>query len=270
VTPFTDWRGEYAYGRYPGGTDCISIGPVCPKFPGYEVTASGIAPTAGDSPTHSVWAGSLLRGRRDASGLTYLRNRYYDANTGRFTQLDPIGLGGGLNLYGFAAGDPVNFSDPFGLCPSCRNELSSRYTEEEQKWARAMGNDEDAAWAAGIAVVAAAGGFGALALTANSAAIGTAAASAGTAGAGLTTGIVTALQRAGPDLAARRDAVLELTKNLDVVRMKELANGAIKIAGGTGSRLREIYLNTDGSSVIRAYDAAKDMWRTVATIPAPK
>jgi hypothetical protein len=27
-------------------------------------------------------------------------------------------LAGGLNLYGFAAGDPVNFSDPFGLCPS--------------------------------------------------------------------------------------------------------------------------------------------------------
>jgi hypothetical protein len=31
------------------------------------------------------------------------------------TQLDPIGLAGGLNLYGFAGGDPVNYSDPFGL-----------------------------------------------------------------------------------------------------------------------------------------------------------
>lgn len=27
-----------------------------------------------------------------------------------------MGLAGGMNLYGFAAGDPVNFSDPFGLC----------------------------------------------------------------------------------------------------------------------------------------------------------
>ena len=26
-------------------------------------------------------------------------------------------MAGGLNLYGFAGGDPVNFSDPFGLCP---------------------------------------------------------------------------------------------------------------------------------------------------------
>lgn len=41
----------------------------------------------------------------------------YDPAAGRFTQEDPIGLAGGLDLYGFANGDPVNFSDPFGLCP---------------------------------------------------------------------------------------------------------------------------------------------------------
>ncbi len=46
-----------------------------------------------------------------------MRNRYYDAKQGRFTQEDPIGLAGGMNVYGFANGDPVNFSDPFGLCP---------------------------------------------------------------------------------------------------------------------------------------------------------
>jgi RHS repeat-associated protein len=61
------------------------------------------------------WNGSLLDQKRDGSQLIYKRNRYYDPATGRFTQEDPIGLAGGLNLYGFAGGDPVNFSDPFGL-----------------------------------------------------------------------------------------------------------------------------------------------------------
>jgi uncharacterized protein RhaS with RHS repeats len=46
-----------------------------------------------------------------------MRNRYYDPATGQFTQQDPIGLAGGLNSYGFAAGDPVSYSDPYGLCP---------------------------------------------------------------------------------------------------------------------------------------------------------
>jgi RHS repeat-associated protein len=63
------------------------------------------------------WHGSLLEGKRNRSGLEYRRNRQYDPQAGRFTQEDPIGLAGGINLYGYAAGDPVNFSDPFGLCP---------------------------------------------------------------------------------------------------------------------------------------------------------
>ncbi|MGH7719328.1 MAG: RHS repeat-associated core domain-containing protein, partial [Gemmatimonadaceae bacterium] len=62
------------------------------------------------------WWGTLPGDKQDGSGLLYRRNRYYDAGSGRFTQEDPIGLAGGLNLYGFAGGDPVNFSDPFGLC----------------------------------------------------------------------------------------------------------------------------------------------------------
>ena len=65
------------------------------------------------------WFGSLVSSGTDASGLLYRRNRYYDPQSGQFTQQDPIGIAGGLNLYGFAGGDPVNFSDPFGLCPGC-------------------------------------------------------------------------------------------------------------------------------------------------------
>jgi uncharacterized protein RhaS with RHS repeats len=47
--------------------------------------------------------------KHDGSGLVYMRNRYLNPQTGQFTQTDPIGLAGGLNLYGYAGGDPVNF-----------------------------------------------------------------------------------------------------------------------------------------------------------------
>jgi RHS repeat-associated protein len=66
-------------------------------------------------PTH--WQGSLTDAQGDGTGQLYRRNRYFNPNTAQFTQEDPIGLIGGLNLYGFATGDPVNHSEPFGLCP---------------------------------------------------------------------------------------------------------------------------------------------------------
>jgi len=73
----------------------------------------------------NAWWGSLLEGKVDANGLVYDRNRYYDPAAGRFTQEDPMGLGGGLNVYGFVGGDPVNESDPFGLCKNAKGEEGS-------------------------------------------------------------------------------------------------------------------------------------------------
>lgn len=46
-----------------------------------------------------------------------------DRAKGHFTQEDPIGLAGGMDLYGFASGDPVNFSDQFGLTPDWLDDL---------------------------------------------------------------------------------------------------------------------------------------------------
>ena len=43
----------------------------------------------------------------------YLRNRYYDAGVGRFTQEDPAKDGG--NWYSYCGGNPVNFIDPSGM-----------------------------------------------------------------------------------------------------------------------------------------------------------
>jgi RHS repeat-associated protein len=50
-------------------------------------------------------------------GLSNYRNRFYDPATGRFTQEDPMGFNGGINLYGYAGNNPASFTDPFALCP---------------------------------------------------------------------------------------------------------------------------------------------------------
>src|SRR5690606_30981618 len=50
-----------------------------------------------------------------ATGLVYMRNRWYDPQMGRFITADPLGYVDGPSAYGFAGGDPANSSDPFGL-----------------------------------------------------------------------------------------------------------------------------------------------------------
>ena len=49
----------------------------------------------------------------DETGLQYLRSRYYDPSTGRFTQEDTW-LDQGPNLYSYCNNDPVNNVDPSG------------------------------------------------------------------------------------------------------------------------------------------------------------
>jgi RHS repeat-associated protein len=79
-------------------------------------------------------------GMRDPTGQIYMRNRYYNPQTGQFRQMDPIGIAGGLNAYGFADGDPVSFADPFGLCPLWMLPWPTRCKEfddlrpSEQRW----------------------------------------------------------------------------------------------------------------------------------------
>ena len=47
----------------------------------------------------------------------YMRARWYEPKAGRFLSEDPAGLAGGVNSYAYAFDDPVNWSDPTGLCP---------------------------------------------------------------------------------------------------------------------------------------------------------
>jgi RHS repeat-associated protein len=50
-------------------------------------------------------------------GLYNYRARLYDQNVGRFISEDPIGLNGGINLYGYVSNNPVVLVDPTGLAP---------------------------------------------------------------------------------------------------------------------------------------------------------
>jgi RHS repeat-associated protein len=62
-----------------------------------------------------AYAGQITIG----SGLAFFRNRVYNRDVGRFLQTDPIGYGGGMNMYAYVHADPVNFIDPSGLDEIC-------------------------------------------------------------------------------------------------------------------------------------------------------
>ena len=72
----------------------------------------GVFPFERSGADPGTWQGTLLLDKADATGTYYRRNRSYDPSTARFTQEDPLGLAGGLNVYGFANGDPVAPVDP--------------------------------------------------------------------------------------------------------------------------------------------------------------
>ena len=80
------WRGLYVKATDTDGQP-VGTSPQVP-WPGvsWEVQGGFIDPRI----THE-WVGSLPMGHQDETGLTYQRNRYYDPESGRFTQPDPIG-----------------------------------------------------------------------------------------------------------------------------------------------------------------------------------
>ncbi len=53
------------------------------------------------------------------TGLYYFRTRYYDPGVRRFVQEDPIGYGGGGNVYAYGNGGPLEGQDPGGTMMDC-------------------------------------------------------------------------------------------------------------------------------------------------------
>jgi RHS repeat-associated protein len=51
----------------------------------------------------------------DNTGLYYYRARYYSPALQRFLAEDPLGIDGGINMYSYAADNPISLRDPFGL-----------------------------------------------------------------------------------------------------------------------------------------------------------
>ncbi|WP_425464182.1 RHS repeat domain-containing protein [Paenibacillus lentus] len=56
------------------------------------------------------------------TGLYYNRFRYYSPHEGMYTQQDPIGLAGGIRLYGYVD-DPIFWVDVFGLSSGCGGKI---------------------------------------------------------------------------------------------------------------------------------------------------
>jgi len=57
-------------------------------------------------------------------GAYHYKARAYAPGLGRFLQTDPLGYAAGANLYGYVGGDPVNWTDPLGLCPGGSYEIA--------------------------------------------------------------------------------------------------------------------------------------------------
>ena len=68
------------------------------------------------------------------TGLHYNYFRDYDPSTGRYIESDPIGLGGGINIYGYVLANPIVNIDLMGLARGGRRGIRGR-NKGGNRWA---------------------------------------------------------------------------------------------------------------------------------------
>lgn len=87
-----------------------------------QIAANGAINTAYTYTPWGTGGPAYAGGNTDTTtGLNYLLNRYQDPSTGQFTTVDPL-INTTGQAYNYASGDPVDLTDPAGLCdwdPSC-------------------------------------------------------------------------------------------------------------------------------------------------------
>jgi RHS repeat-associated protein len=87
----------------------------------------------------------------EETGLHYNYQRDYDPTIGRYVESDPIGLGGGLNTFGYANAQPLRWTDPFGLyipaaTENCFPNILSDHTRDTEKVTSVPGPIEVSRW----------------------------------------------------------------------------------------------------------------------------